>query len=204
MEEIWKDIPEYEGLYQASNYGKIKSLERTIMRKDGKPYFQKEHIMKQYLRKNGYLYVVLSKNGISKCKNVHKIIGETFLDWNNYKFTQKEINIKYQKNQLEINHKSGIKSDNNINNLEWCTRGYNLQEAFRLGLNQPPAKGKYGKDNFKSKKVIQKDENGNIIKIWNSITEAQNQLKIYNISKCCRNINYCKTSGGYRWEYVNE
>lgn len=76
--EIWKDIPNYEGLYQASNYGKIKSLERTIMRKNGKPYFQKEHIMKQYLRKDGYLYVVLSKNGISKCKNVHKIIAKHF------------------------------------------------------------------------------------------------------------------------------
>lgn len=202
--EIWKDIPNYEGLYQASNFGRIKSLERIVIRKDGKPYFQKEHIMKEYLRKNGYLYVALSKNGISKCKNIHRIIGETFLNWHNYKFTQKEINIKYHEQQLEINHKNSNKLDNNVDNLEWCSRSYNLQEAFRLNLNHPPAKGKFGKYNFKSKKVLQKSKNGNIIKIWDSISEAQNQLKISNISKCCKNRGYCKTAGGFRWEYVNE
>lgn len=61
--EIWKDIPNYEGLYQVSNYGIIKSLERIIIRNDNKPYHQQEHIMKKYLRKNGYWYVVLSKKG---------------------------------------------------------------------------------------------------------------------------------------------
>lgn len=65
-------------------------------------------------------------------------------------------------------------------------------------------KGKYGGDNFKSKKIIQKDKQGNVIKKWDSIQEAQTALKINNISKCCQNKKHYKTAGGYRWEYVNE
>lgn len=202
-EETWKDIEGYEGLYQVSNLGRVKSLERTIIRNDGKSYHQKEHIMKEYKNKDGYLYVALSKKNIGVVnKNIHRLVAQAFLDWNNYKTTGTENKNNLKK--LEVNHIDGNKENNNFTNLEICTKNYNQKEAFRLGLNVSQSKGKYGKENFKSKKVLQKDKNGIVIKEWYSIQEAQSQLKINNISKCCQNKNYYKTAGGYRWEYANE
>ena len=94
--EIWKDIPNYEGIYQASNLGRIKSL-----------LFNKEKILKTRLHPNGYELVNLK----GKTYHVHYLVALTFIDnKNNYK---------------EINHKNEIKNDNKVDNLEWCDRKYN-------------------------------------------------------------------------------
>lgn len=201
--EIWKDIPNYEGLYQVSNLGIVKSMKRTITRKNGKVYTQKEHIMKTYKSKRGYLYVVLSKqNCKNKIRNIHQLVAECFLDWHNYKYTINDLNKVFSKSNLEVNHINGIKTDNKANNLEWCTRSYNLKEAFRLGLNHSPSKGKYGKESLNSKEVIQFATNGEEIKKWESITQAQQELSLYNITKCCKGD--LKTCGGFIWRYANE
>lgn len=126
----------------------------------------------------GYYIVSLSKHGKSFKKYVHRLIAEAFIpNPNNYHY---------------INHKNENKLDNSIENLEWCTLKYNIN---------------YGTRNKKSKKslskrIIQIDNNNRIIKKWNSINEAQEKLKIGNISSCCKGKR--ETAGGYIWKYERE
>lgn len=168
MKEIWKDIPDYEGLYQVSNLGRIKSLPRNGT-------IKQERILKQVLDSNGYLIVGLWKNNKSKKMCVHWIIADTFI----YKGKNDEV----------INHIDGNKLNNCVNNLERCTQSKNVKEAIRLGLQIP----------YNEKRVLQYDKNNNFIKEWKSISDAQRQLKIFNIGACCRKLY--KSAGGYIWKF---
>lgn len=170
IKEIWKDIKGYEGLYQASNLGNIKS---------------KNRILKQIKRKDGYYFVNLSKNSKVKPTKVHRIIAETFIEnKNNY-------NI--------INHKDNNKENNCVENLEWCTQSHNIKEAYKCGARKPIRL--IGKNNPKSKGVIQYDLYNNYIKKWDCIKEASKKLKIKdsNISLVCKGKR--KYVGGYIWKY---
>ena len=186
IKEIWKDIPEYEGLYQASSLGNIRSIDRIIYDKNLKRSRNfKGKILKQNIRNDGYLFVNLSKNGINKVVKIHRIIAKTFIkNSNNYKC---------------INHINGNKQDNNINNLEWCTYSHNIKEAYKLGLKKPISiKG--GKNKC-SKIVNQYDLDNNFIKKWYCIKDASKKLKIKdsNISLCCKGKR--NKAGGYIWKY---
>lgn len=164
-DEIWKPIEGYEGLYEVSNLGRIKSL-------SGK--HRREMILK--LRDNGYGYLTigLSKNNKNKRFKVHRIVAKTFLINNN--------------NYEQVNHMDGDKHNNNVNNLEWCDRSYNMKHAYRNNL-------------LKTRKVIQLDKNGNRLKVWDSIVEASKSTRTYrsNIAKCCKGER--NTAGGYKWNY---
>lgn len=108
MEEIWKDIPGYEGLYQASNFGNI----RRIMFCNQYGSISKITSVKTYDTEKGYLRVFLCKNGVKKAFRVHRLIALTFLpNINNYS---------------EINHIDFNRHNNSINNLEWCDHSYNI------------------------------------------------------------------------------
>lgn len=167
---IWLDIKNYEGLYQANNIGQIRRI---------KP---KEKTLKQVERKDGYLFVNLSKNGKSIPTKVHKIIAETFL--------------KNDKNYYCINHIDGNKKNNNVDNLEYCSQSHNIKEAYRLGLRKPNQTNK-----GKRKRVLQYSLNGDLIKIWGSIKEASIilQIKDSNISQACKNKR--NQAGGFIWKY---
>ena len=111
MKEVWKDIKDYEGLYQVSNLGRIKSVDRIIKRKKNGDYFQKGRILNLQIAKNGYYICKLSYQNKKPSKNVHKLVAEAFIsNPNNYPC---------------INHKDENKLNNNVNNLEWCTCKYN-------------------------------------------------------------------------------
>lgn len=109
IKEIWKDIPNYEGLYQASNLGKIKSLYRN-------------KILSPCKDKDGYLKVLLYKNKKRKNISVHRLIALTFLD--NYD------------NFPVVNHKDENKQNNRVDNLEWCTIFYNNRYKRTKKINQ--------------------------------------------------------------------
>lgn len=121
MEEIWKDIKGYEGLYQISNFGNIKSLVGWNGNKYIKKYYKREKILKKSFSTTGYLKIGLKKDGKFKNYKVHRLVAEAF--------------IPNPCNYPIINHINGNKIDNRIENLEWCTYSYNTKEAYKLGLN---------------------------------------------------------------------
>lgn len=182
MQEIWKDIPDYEGLYQASNLGRIKSLNRI----DNCNRLRKSKILKFTKINNGYLQVQLSKNGKTQVLLVHRLIALTFLDNSN------EFKI--------VNHINGIKTDNRVENLEWCTQSHNINESYRLGLQIR----QYGKDNYHSKNINQYDLQGNFIKTWDSFMDIERELNFNhsNLQKVC--CGKYKFAYGYIWRYANE
>lgn len=164
--EIWKDIPNYEGLYQISNLGNVKSLYRIT----NNNHIIHEKILKPQDNNNGYLVVNLYKNNKMKAKLIHRLVAKTFIDNpNNYNY---------------INHIDKNKSNNTVNNLEWCTQSYNVIYS-------------------KGRKVNQYDKNNNFIKTWNSIADVKRLLNIdsSSIIRCCKGIK--KSAGGFKWEYNN-
>ena len=164
MQEVWKEIKDYEELYEISNLGRVKSLITNKILKGNK--------------NAEYHYVCLRKNGKQKVKKIHRLVAEAFIpNPNNYSC---------------INHKDENKFNNKIDNLEWCTKIYNNNYGTR---NE-----RMSKRNSRYK-IIQKDKNGNIIKIWENIWDLEHNTQ-YNkgaIRQCCK--NKCKTVYGYKWEY---
>lgn len=193
MEE-WRDIPGYEGLYQVSNQGRVKSVEKIVYRKRMGCYIKKEFIMKPTKHK-GYKNVILSKNGISKRYKVHRLVAEVFLDCNNFKFTDNDIGIVFSKKNLEVNHKDENKENNCVENLEWCTHSYNM----KYGSWKIRRENNFDRS-FCCRKVIQYDLEGNFVKTWDNIAMAQQTLNISHISDCCNNKR--KTAGGYVWKHA--
>lgn len=186
MKEIWKDIPNFEGLYQISNLGNVKSLKRKVKNKNGYRIIE-ETILKKQMNNKGYYIINLRKNSSHTFKLVHRLVGVVFL--------------KNKNNYPIINHIDGNKLNNNVSNLEWCTYNHNIKEAYRLKLN------KYTNlINFKNKpkKVLQYDKNNNFINEFNSIREASR------ITNVCYNsiwLNCCgkqKCAGGYTWKFKEE
>jgi hypothetical protein len=158
---MWKDIANYEGLYKVNNIGEVYSI-RT------------NKFIKPTIR-NNYLAVGLWKNGKVKMKSIHRLVAETFIP-----------NIY---NLPEVNHINEDKTDNRVENLEWCTRKYNTNYGTR---NKKIS-------SYLSKPVAQYDLNGTLVKKYNSIKEAAKAL-----GKCDYSIRAClygkyKTGYNYVW-----
>lgn len=110
--EVWKDIAGYEGLYQVSNYGRIKSLPKTVVIYNGAITTRKEKILKQGTRAKYYKFVFLSDGKEAKHFGVHRLVAQAFLPNPN--------------NLPEVNHKDENPANNAVWNLEWCDREYNI------------------------------------------------------------------------------
>lgn len=118
-DEVWKDIQGYEGLYQVSNFGNVKSLDKQVW--GGKSfYFKKGEIKKKIIGSTGYWQVMLYKNNNHKTTKVHRIVAKVFIENPNLH------NV--------VNHIDGNKLNNNIKNLEWCTHKHNSIHAAKSGL----------------------------------------------------------------------
>lgn len=113
MEEIWKDVPNYEGLYQVSNLGRVKSLDREFLDKKGKLFRRKGAMITLVENEYGYLAVRLNKNNTRKEFKVHRLVLMTFSPCDNME-------------NLEVNHKDFNRKNNSLNNLEWLTHKENL------------------------------------------------------------------------------
>ena len=172
MDEIWKDIKGYEGLYQGSNWGRAKSLDRYVKGKGHSLQFKKGRILKPMKDNNGYLFVRLSKDGKHTTFNIHRLVAEHFLDNpNNYK---------------EVNHKDENKTNNVVTNLEWCDRKYNCNYGTRTEKC--------------SKKVYQYTLDGQFVKEWSSTMECGRNGYIQQaISACCNGKQ--KAHKGFIWSY---
>jgi hypothetical protein len=185
--ETWKDITGFEGQYQVSNKGRIKTLARTFIVKSGKRYRRRSQLYKQHDDcKRGYLKVMLHKNGKHQSFFVHRLVGIAF--------------IPNQHNKRTINHKDGIKTNNNVENLEWATDSEQIKHSFDKLNRIKPLLGKFGKDHHTSKPVNQYSTDGEFIKRWDSIVEADRAGISWasNIGRCV--MGATKTAGGFKWK----
>lgn len=162
--EVWKPIKDFEGYYEASSYGNIKSLDRYKDDK-GTPVFIKGRIMKPFYQRDGYLLVDLYKDGVSYTKLVHRIIAETFIDNPN--------------NLPCVNHKDEVKDNNNVANLEWCDYSYNNSYGTKIARILATKKGEsYPEDRYHGYKIYAYDKKGELVGTYNSINEASRQLGV--------------------------
>ena len=171
--EIWKDIVGYENLYQVSNLGRVKSLN----------YLQKgkEQILKGFKVTSGYLAVNLSKDGKSKTHTIHRLVAKTF--------------IENPDNLPQVNHKDECKTNNRLDNLEWCSSKYNCNYGTR-NKRQSEILTNYPKF---SKQVLCVETG----KIYPSAMQVKRELGFAggNISAVCRGKG--KTAYGFHWKYID-
>lgn len=120
----WKPIPGYEGLYEVSNMGEVRSCNRIVTNCHGKLIEYQSKRIRCHDNTFGYPQVCLCKNGVRKMFTIHRLVAMTF--------------IKNQFNLSEINHRDGDKHNNCMWNLEWCTRQENIVHAYKHGLKKPP------------------------------------------------------------------
>jgi len=127
MTEEWKAVPGFEGLYEASSCGRVRSLDRHMTRKDGKPLFIPGRMLKALPNNNGYPRLSLVRDGISHWRTVHSIIAATFL-------APPPRDTGPQATDYGVNHKDGDKTNNHAHNLEYVTNAANLKHARATGL----------------------------------------------------------------------
>lgn len=173
MKEIWKDIEGYEGKYQISNLGKIRILKEMVLQ----------------VNKNGYVTINLYKNAKSKRVTVHRLVAKHF--------------ILNPENKKCVNHKDCNRTNNNVNNLEWCTHKENTQYSMKYGNSKNLIKRLNDIRPQTQKKVNQYDLKGNFVRQWESLNEAGRGMGKNSggaIVNCCK--GRIKTAYGYKWEYA--
>lgn len=183
IEEIWKDIEGYEGYYQVSNLGRVKSLERSYIGPHNSIHFVKERILKPEIQWNGRLQVRLSKGCQLRAFKVHRLVAIAF--------------IPNPDNKPYINHLDCDPTNNIVDNLEWCTPKENSQYASKLGRQ----KGKENAMKYCAKAVIATNlQTGEEI-YFESQKEAMHKLNTTKVNQVCRGKQ--KSSKGYTFRYAN-
>lgn len=183
LNEEFKDINGYEGLYQVSNYGRIKSIRNNI-------------ILKTVPNTYGYPTVVLSNAKKKKTLTIHIAVAKAF--------------IQNWEMKPTVNHKDGNKNNNIVENLEWATYSDQLKHSYTNHLREKPfgklntMYGKYGKDNPRSKPILQYDLDGNFIKEWENAYEIRRKLGYWQnaIYQCC--LGRRKAAYKYIWKYKKD
>lgn len=167
--EIWKDIEEFEGKYQISSMGRVKSLNFKLT--------GKEQIMSLKINKYGYKQILLYKDKKYKTFLIHRLVAQAF--------------IPNPDNKPEIDHINTNKTDNRVENLRWVTSSENK--------NNPITIEKY--KNCSSIPVLQFTLDGELVRKWDSATQVERELGVYqsHITSCLKG-NY-KTAYGYKWRY---
>lgn len=173
--ELWVDIDGYDGDYQISNFGRVKSKKNNT-----------EKILNNNIDGRGYVFVILCKNGIKKTYRVHRLVGIYF--------------IPNPHNYPCLNHKNENKTNNHISNLEWCTYKYNAN----YGTKTERLKDSLKKSTKNKKQIVQYDMKGNIINKHNGLREASRITNTQNssISACCKGKHM--TANGYVWRYEGD
>ena len=182
MEEIWEDVVGYEGSYQVSNLGRVRSF---AFDKNGR-------VMNLTTNPFGYIYVSLRKNLLNKKYFVHRLVGDAF--------------ILNPESKPFINHIDGVKANNRADNLEWCTRSENQLHGYKIGLLKPnkTALGKTGELSAHSKPINQLSLDGKLIKRFSCQKEASRELGISqgNISSVIHGKRGYTQTGGYKFEFA--
>ncbi len=189
--EIWKDIVGYEGLYQVSNMGNVRSNDRVVYRCfRGTKYscLRKGRILKPIKNRRGYLHVWLfDRYGNKKRIGIHRLVAKAFC-------------IRQCEEDVCVNHKNEVPSDNRAENLEWCTHKYNSNYGTAIQRRVATVKA----NRSKCKPIRQFDLQGNLIKEYPSITEMAEETGFKKSTVCIslRGIRGKYDAYGYHWEYA--
>ena len=174
-QEEWQAVKGYEGLYEVSNQGRVKSLPRNTT---------KGKILVAEKNHRGYYRVGLTKNNKQKHFSIHRLVAEVF--------------IPNPQNKPQVNHIDGNKQNNSVENLEWVTHSENMKHATEMGLN-PMVEN----NAVHSKPVEMLSLHGVCIQVFKSIADASRHTGIpqNSICQCCLNHKGYKTAGGFVWKY---
>lgn len=180
MQEQWRDIEGYENKYQVSNLGRVKSLNYNRT--------NREKILKLYKNRYGYLYVILYKNGKAKTYTVHRLVVITFMG------------TPIDEDYCQINHIDEDKTNNKLENLQYCTIKYNCNYGTRNEKRRKVLTNYY---KFSKPVIGINIINGYIVE-FPSINEAERVMHVSHshISECCK--GKLKTTGNYKWFYANQ
>lgn len=182
MQEIWKDVKGYEGIYKVSNYGRVLSVER----KNARGQTVKQRIKATKPNNRGYIQICLTKGGQSEYKLLHRIVAEAF--------------ILNPQGLPQVNHKDENKNNNRADNLEWCTNLYNRH--YGTGLERAMRNHNYDEIAFKNRKyVAQKDDTGHVIAVWHGLIAAAEAVG-GNKDAIRNSIRRGQRSSGYYWCYT--
>lgn len=186
-EEIWKDIPDWEGIYKVSTKGRI-YVESRYMRENFNPIVSKPKIMKPYIGGTGYYEIKLTEKDKRKSWKIHRAQCTVFL--------------KNPNNKQFVNHIDGVKLNINLSNLEWVTPGENVSHAIRIKLIPNQLLGKIGEKAYRSKKVFQYTLDGVYVNTFFGCYEAMRSTGIRNtrISECA--LGKIAHAGGFKWSYI--
>ena len=182
--EIWKPISGYEGFYEVSNLGRIRSLERIVECSDGRKRKIKDRTLKGSSYSGGYSGVTLHKDGCAKFVNIHRIVAEAF--------------VPNPLEKEEVNHKDENPGNNHASNLEWVTHKENINYGTRT------ERAREATTKLQGKAVQQLSKDGKLVAEYESISIAYRATGAFisNIVKCAR--GEYKTAGGYIWKYKDE
>jgi hypothetical protein len=197
MEEIWKDIKGYEGLYQVSTFGRVKALSRTIVDSMGRHMCREERILcPRISSQTGYPAVNLSKDSEARTHNIHRLVAEAF--------------IPNPSDLPCINHKDESRDNNHVENLEWCTYLYNntygtaperRNKSIREFFDTHTVEGHL----LPSVPIVQYTLKGEAVREFRSINEAERELHLgqsSGVSACCN--GKLKTAYGFVWRFKEE
>lgn len=186
MEEIWKDIERFEGCYQVSTLGNVRSIDRYVKCGENGIKFQLGKTLKQSKNKYGYMQVRLSKSRKNKFSyTVHRLVAIAFIPNDN--------------NYDQVNHIDGNKQNNYIENIEWCDNSYNQIHAYQNGL-QDRSKYYAGR---KRRMVAKLSKDLQILSVYETVTQAakENEISESCVDRVC--LKQRKTTNGYKWCFVN-
>lgn len=192
MKEIWKDIKGYEGMYQISSFGRVKSLERVVeylYNGNKKTKRIKEQILKPQQIKKGYLVVGLSKNNKHTHALISRLVAEAF--------------IPNPENKPQVDHINTDVTDNRVENLRWCTQQENTDNPISKAKHRDYYSKHVGNKHHCAKRYIQLTKEGELIRVWDSAVDAHNAIGVNptHIGACCTGKR--KTAGGSKWKYYD-
>lgn len=178
IDEQWKPVVGFEGFYEVSNLGRVRSLDRVTVYGNGVKRIFTGRILTPCDAGKGYRNVMLQANGKRSTPRVCRVVAKAW--------------IPNPDDLPQVNHKDEDKTNDAVDNLEWCSAVYNTN--YGTGIERRASKIR--------RKVNQYDLNGCLIKEWDSISEASQNLGIDNshITRCCK--GRLKQTGGFKWDYV--
>lgn len=177
--EVWKSVVGYENIYQVSNMGRVKSLQRYVPFRNGNLRLTNVRILRQSINKHrGYPLVILQKNNDESTREVHRLVGQHFVD--------------NPEGKPSVNHKDGVKYNNVVENLEWATWSEQTLHAIHVL-----------KRSVGGKRVAKMNDDMEIIEVMDSLSDVNRKYgyNIGNLSARCRGVHN-KRVGGFHWKYV--